>query len=129
MKKKYFRIISMICMISMLCGIFGYAPSVQAVTIPQGPSLAKQVSDEGLVLLKNDNSVLPLAAGTNISVFGGGQNNWQHETASAAEIFPPYVISLMDEMCIRDSNYGLIYESSLGAGTTVFIKVPGNRGM
>lgn len=96
MKKKYFRIISMICMISMLCGIFGYAPSVQAVTIPQGPSLAKQVSDEGLVLLKNDNSVLPLAAGTNISVFGGGQNNWQHETASAAEIFPPYVISLMD---------------------------------
>lgn len=26
-------------------------------------------------------------------------------------------------------NYGLIYESSLGAGTTVFIKVPGNRGM
>ena len=39
--------------------------------------LSRQIAGEGMVLLKNENEVLPLKKGTAVAVVGKGQHNYE----------------------------------------------------
>lgn len=69
-------IMSLTMVVGLVPSAMADAVDVQAAQIPTLASLSKQVAEEGTVLLKNDNQVLPLA-GKTVSVFGRTQNNTQ----------------------------------------------------
>ena len=58
--------------------------------------LSREAACEGMVLLKNDNHVLPFAKGTKIAVFGKAQADYVKGGGGAGDVNPPYVRSLLD---------------------------------
>ena len=59
------------CAAVIACTIFG--TTAHAAEERPGASVARQINDEGIVLLKNENNALPLAKGAGIALFGEGQ--------------------------------------------------------
>ena len=47
--------------------------TVNAEKTEMGAAIARQINDEGVVLLKNENNALPLAKGATVALFGEGQ--------------------------------------------------------
>ncbi|MBS4220373.1 glycoside hydrolase family 3 protein [Bacillus sp. FJAT-49711] len=65
---------------------------------------ARQAVAEGIVLLKNDNQVLPLQKGNNIAVFGRSQFNYfKSGTGSGGLVNTSYVVSILDALEQSDS--------------------------
>ena len=62
------RLFSMILIVSLLCGILPLSGS--AYTVSDGPSVSYEAAKESMVLLKNENSVLPLKKQDEITVLG-----------------------------------------------------------
>ncbi len=71
MKKKSISVILTLCLLmgSMLCFPF----SAKALYYTEGQKLARVITDEGIVLLKNDNAALPLRQGETVALFGDAQ--------------------------------------------------------
>lgn len=74
MKKIVKKIISVLLALlllstSVVCAFATSGDAVSATTMEKSKKIAEQMEDEGLVLLKNDNSLLPLAD-KKVSVFG-----------------------------------------------------------
>ncbi len=67
-------------------------------TITAGmPEILRACASEGIVLLKNENRVLPLKDTDRVSVFGRCQNDWFYVGyGSGGDVHPPYTVSLMD---------------------------------
>lgn len=62
-------------------------------------SLARQAAAEGIVLLKNDGPVLPLAEGTKTAVFGRSQfNYYKSGTGSGGLVNTSYVAGILDAL-------------------------------
>ncbi len=63
----------------------------------QMSKLIRDLGTEGIVLLKNDESVLPITNQDVVSVFGRCQLDWFYVGyGSGGDVHPPYKISLMD---------------------------------
>lgn len=74
-------------------------------------SLARQAAAEGIVLLKNDNNVLPLKKGTSLACFGRSQfNYYKSGTGSGGHVNAPYVISVPEAL---KSSPGLTVDGEL----------------
>lgn len=59
--------------------------------------LSKEAAKEGMVLLKNEKKLLPLAEGTRIALFGKGSFDYVKAAEEAATLwFPMYTIYMMD---------------------------------
>ena len=59
--------------------------------------VCRKVGSEGIVLLKNENQVLPLKKGTHISVFGRIQSNYiRGGTGSGGLVNVEYVVSILE---------------------------------
>ncbi len=70
-----------------------------ALSIEQYVAVARQAAAEGIVLLKNKNSVLPLSEGSSVSVFGRTQMNYYKSgTGSGGMVNAPYVIGILDAL-------------------------------
>ncbi len=67
-------------------------------TVTKGmPELLRRAAAEGAVLLKNENGVLPLQAGTRVSLFGRGQTEWFYTGyGSGGDVMKPYAVSLLE---------------------------------
>lgn len=64
------------------------------------PPLCRQAAAEGIVLLKNQNGVLPLCAGAPVAVFGRVQIDYFYVGyGSGGDVNPPYTVSLLDGLC------------------------------
>lgn len=64
---------------------------------------AREAVTEGIVLLKNENNVLPLEAGSKIAVFGRMQNNYYKSgTGSGGMVNVDKVWSIMDALELED---------------------------
>ncbi len=62
---------------------------------PGAPELLRRAAAEGAVLLKNEN-ILPLAAGSRVSVFGRGQTAWFYTGyGSGGDVNKPYGVDLI----------------------------------
>lgn len=71
MKKKA---LSILLTLSLLAGsLFGFSLSAGALYYSEGQKIARLITDEGLVLLKNENNALPIAPGGAVALFGEAQ--------------------------------------------------------
>lgn len=68
------KAISILLTLSLLAGsLFCFSSGAGALYYSQGQKIARAITDEGLVLLKNENEALPIAPGACVAVFGDAQ--------------------------------------------------------
>ena len=71
MKKK---LISILLTLSLLVnGLLCFSTGAGALYYSQGQKIARAITDEGIVMLKNENSVLPIKKGGKVALFGDAQ--------------------------------------------------------
>ena len=73
MKKTFSKILTLALILSLTVGVLS-GISVSAVADSNGSGVARALSDEGIVMLKNENNALPLKNGANVAIFGEGQH-------------------------------------------------------
>lgn len=77
---------------------------------PGMPEAVQKIAEEGVVLLRNENKILPLQKDTNVAVFGRCQIDWFYVGyGSGGDVHPPYQISLMDGL----DNHKISYDRNL----------------
>lgn len=59
-------------------------------------AVALQAAEEGIVLLKNENNLLPLAEGTTMNIFGRGVNQFRTSAVGAGKINPRYTVDFVE---------------------------------
>lgn len=59
-------------------------------------ALSKQAAEEGMVLLKNENQLLPLAKGTKIALFGKGSFDYVKGGGGSGDVHCHYVRNLYE---------------------------------
>lgn len=85
------------------CGIFAPAGDRAALSTPEHQALARKVAEESIVLLKNENALLPLNAKRISSIAVIGPNaDWKltrtsyRDSGGSAAVFPPYEITPLE---------------------------------
>ena len=63
--------------------------------------LSRQVASEGMVLLKNEDHVLPLKKGTKVALFGKGTADYVKGGGGSGDVTVPYLRSLHQGMQIK----------------------------
>ncbi len=58
--------------------------------------LSKEAALEGMVLLKNDNNALPLAAGTKVALFGKGTFDYVKGGGGSGDVYTKYIHNIYD---------------------------------
>ena len=71
--------------------------------------LSKEAAKEGMVLLKNENHLLPLAEGTRIALFGKGSFDYVKGGGGSGDVMVSYVHNLYDGLKMQE-NAVQIYE-------------------
>ncbi|WP_052377619.1 glycoside hydrolase family 3 C-terminal domain-containing protein [Robinsoniella sp. KNHs210] len=90
------RLLAMLMSIILLLGTVSSGITVSAKELPSLASISKQAANEAMVLLKNENNVLPLA-GKTISVFGRTQiNTFYTGYGSGGYVTPSYITTIID---------------------------------
>lgn len=70
----------------------------RATACPEHIALSRQAAREGMVLLKNDNDLLPLARGSRVAIFGKGSFDYVKGAAAAAmSPCPMFTISMRSQ--------------------------------
>ena len=59
-------------------------------------ALARRAATEGIVLLKNNNNVLPLKKGTKVAIFGKAQIDYVHVGGGSGYVFSDYVTNIYE---------------------------------
>ena len=102
--------------------------------------LSRQVASEGMVLLKNEDHVLPLKKGTKVALFGKGTADYVKGGGGSGDVTVPYLRSLHQGMQIKqkegkveilesladfyEQNVARQYEGGAAPGMTVEPVVP-----
>lgn len=60
-------------------------------------ALSKDAAKEGMVLLKNQNHVLPLAKGSKVALFGKGTFDYVKGGGGSGDVYVPYIRNLMKD--------------------------------
>ncbi|MBE5800715.1 MAG: beta-glucosidase [Clostridiales bacterium] len=71
----------------------------RATASPEHILLSKNAAKEGMVLLKNNNRALPLAAGTRVALFGKGTIDYVKGGGGSGDVTVPYVRNLYEGLC------------------------------
>ncbi len=91
---------------------------------PGMPELLRRCGAEGIVLLRNENEILPLKETDTVSVFGRCQNDWFYVGyGSGGDVHPPYKVSLMDGL----RNDGISYNEELAKVYQEWCSHPDNK--
>ena len=69
-----------------------------AAVYPGNPRLSRRAATEGMVLLKNDNSTLPLTSSDTVAIFGKGQIDFIKGGYGSGDTVVEYVVNLLDGM-------------------------------
>lgn len=71
-----------------------------AVSTPAHQRLARQLAEESIVLFKNDDDLLPMAAGKlkSLAVIGPNATAFQYGGGGSSAAFPPYTIQPLDAL-------------------------------
>ena len=68
------RIITIVLTLSLLVsGLLCFSTGVSALYNSQGQKIARAITGEGIVMLKNENATLPVAHGSTVALFGDAQ--------------------------------------------------------
>ena len=77
--------------------------------------LSRKCAAEGMVLLKNENSLLPLKKGANVAVFGKGQYDYVKGGGGSGDVHTPYVRNIYDGLKIKaDEGKIYLYDGLIG---------------
>lgn len=76
---------------------------------PEHIQLSKEAAKEGMVLLKNENNILPLPSGTRIALFGKGSFDYVKGGGGSGDVYVSYVRNLYDGLKMLDDTVQ-IYE-------------------
>ena len=71
-------------------------PSGFVTACPEHIALSRRAAREGMVLLKNNNNLLPLARGTRVALFGKGSFDYVKGGGGSGDVTVAYVHSLYD---------------------------------
>ncbi len=64
---------------------------------PGMPETLRELAGEGIVLLRNENGVLPLRPGRRLAIFGRVQHDWFYVGyGSGGDVHPPYTVGLFE---------------------------------
>lgn len=105
---------------------------------PAHLALARQAGREGIVLLKNDRSILPVKKGTRLALFGKGVFDYVKGGGGSGDVTVSHVYNLYDGLCkcedapcifeplaqFYKQNVKKQYEDGAAAGMTVEPEVP-----
>lgn len=105
---------------------------------PEHLALARQAGREGIVLLKNDRSILPVKKGTRLALFGKGVFDYVKGGGGSGDVTVSHVYNLYDGLCRREDapeifeplaqfykqNVKQQYADGAAAGMTVEPEVP-----
>ncbi|WP_455719127.1 glycoside hydrolase family 3 C-terminal domain-containing protein [Agathobacter sp.] len=72
--------------------------------------LSKNAAKEGMVLLKNDNSVLPLAAGTKVALFGKGTFDYVKGGGGSGDVTVAYIRNLYEGLKLQKDKISIFEE-------------------
>lgn len=86
----------------------GYKPS-EAPDLKAHAEVCKKIADEGVVLLKNEDSALPVSTDNEIALFGVTSYDFIAGGTGSGNVNRPYVVDLMEGL----SNYGYRLEPAL----------------
>ncbi|HIZ83676.1 MAG TPA: glycoside hydrolase family 3 C-terminal domain-containing protein [Firmicutes bacterium] len=122
MNKK--RVIALTLSAALLCGavpgsLNGSIPAV-AESAPGNIELSRQVATEGMVLLKNDNSALPLPNGEKVVLFGEGQiyseegGSFIKGGTGSGNVVVDYVTDPLEGMANKDTDGKVQLDTDLG---------------
>lgn len=90
---------------------------------PGMPEKVRELAEEGIVLLKNDD-VLPIKAGQKVSVFGRVQHDWFYVGyGSGGDVHAPYKVPFFEGL----SNAGISYNEQLKNVYDEWCEKPGNE--
>ncbi|WP_242844285.1 glycoside hydrolase family 3 C-terminal domain-containing protein [Candidatus Soleaferrea massiliensis] len=81
--------------------VFTMAPAgfvSNAVSAPGNIELSRQAATEGMVLLENNRSALPIPAGSTVALFGRGQIDFQKGGGGSGDVTVEYVRNLLQGM-------------------------------
>lgn len=110
------------------------APTGQKYPYSNSPDLyahaqiAKQAAEEGIILLKNDSSALPVARTSTIASFGVGQINTFKGGTGSGDVHSSYVKSILDGLSERftvDRTLSSAYQTYFDTNKTVTTDVFG----
>jgi len=65
--------------------------------------LSRMVAEEGTVLLKNENNVLPLSKNTNVAIFGKAQIDYVKVGGGSGDVHSEYTLNIYDAMKMQES--------------------------
>ena len=65
-------------------------------------ALSKKAAAEGMVLLKNENSILPLGEGSRVALFGKGSLDYVKGGGGSGDVFCAYVRNLYDGLKMQE---------------------------
>ncbi len=72
--------------------------------------LSKNAAKEGMVLLKNNNSVLPLAAGTKVALFGKGTFDYVKGGGGSGDVTVAYIRNLYEGLKLQKDKISIFEE-------------------
>ena len=75
-------------------------------------TLSKNAAKEGMVLLKNDHKVLPLAKGSKVALFGKGTIDYVKGGGGSGDVSVSYIRNLYDGFC-ELSDYVSVFEDTI----------------
>lgn len=87
---------------ALIAAGLSYASVVEAYSSPEVQMYAREAATEGIVLLRNNDNVLPFRKGTKVALFGCAQHQtFMNGYGSGGYVNPPYRISIADGMLMH----------------------------
>ncbi len=90
--------------------------------------LSRAAASEGMVLLKNENRVLPLAGGTKVALFGKATADYVKGGGGSGDVTVPYVRSLLDGFRIKQKEGKVEILESLAGFYETYVKEQYEKG-
>ena len=89
---------------------------------PEHITLSRQAASEGMVLLKNDHRILPLAKGSRVALFGKASADYVKGGGGSGDVTVSYTRNLYEGMLIKEAEGKLTVDHALGDFYTEEVK-------
>lgn len=92
-------------------------------------ALSRAAAADGMVLLKNEDQVLPFTAGQKVAVFGKAQADYVKGGGGSGDVFTSYVISLLDGLKKKEDEGKLCIYAPLSDYYTAYVNEKRSQGV
>lgn len=110
--KRFLALTAAFCLLIPCTGTsFASSGNIDGTILKNSKKLAEQIEGEGIVLLKNDNEILPLAKGKNVNVFGYDAYEPKYGSTGSGSISSDNCVSFLSAL----TSAGIGYNEKLGS--------------